>query len=98
MKKVLPSALVGWFLSYARRLRHPQLFKWICAVFIVDLFVPDLLPFVDEVLLGLAALYLGSRRKPTSSDLPRSNADGDNSDKRQHSFAQHSQRKDDGQR
>ncbi|SEA50229.1 DUF6116 family protein [Microbulbifer marinus] len=63
MKRVLPSALVGWFLSYAQRLEHPQLFKWICAIFLVDLFIPDLLPFVDEFLLGLATLYLASRKK-----------------------------------
>jgi len=63
MKRVLPSTLVGWFLSYAKRLKHPQLFKWIVAIFLVDLFIPDLLPFVDEILLGLAALYLGSRKK-----------------------------------
>ncbi|WP_237060164.1 DUF6116 family protein [Microbulbifer sediminum] len=98
MKRVLPSAMVGWFLSYARRLEHPHLFKWICAIFLVDLFVPDFLPFVDELILGLAAVYLGSRRKRRLDDLPRNNTDGDNSDKRQHSFAQHSQRKDDGHR
>lgn len=63
MKRVLPSALVGWFLNYAKKLEHPQLFKWVVAIFLVDLFIPDLLPFVDELLLGLAALYLGSRKK-----------------------------------
>ncbi|SHG00236.1 hypothetical protein SAMN04487965_3122 [Microbulbifer donghaiensis] len=67
MKRVLPSALVGWFLNYARKLEHPQLFKWICAIFLVDLFIPDLLPFVDEFLLGLATLYLASRKKRRSS-------------------------------
>ncbi|WP_323847272.1 DUF6116 family protein [Microbulbifer magnicolonia] len=66
MKRVLPSALVGWFLNYAKKLEHPQLFKWICAIFLVDLFIPDLLPFVDELLLGMATLYLGSRKKRRS--------------------------------
>ncbi|SDK72044.1 DUF6116 family protein [Microbulbifer yueqingensis] len=95
MKKVLPSALVGWFLNHARGLKHPQLFKWICAIFLVDLFVPDLLPFVDELLLGLAALYLGSRRKTQSSELPRSGTDGDKSHKGRRSFAKKSSRGDD---
>jgi hypothetical protein len=32
-------------------------------VFLLDLFVPDAIPFVDEVMLGLATLLLGSWRK-----------------------------------
>lgn len=63
MKRVIPSAFVGWFLNYARKLKHPQLFKWISLIFLVDLFIPDLVPFVDEVLLGLATLFLASWRK-----------------------------------
>ncbi|WP_199775609.1 DUF6116 family protein [Microbulbifer pacificus] len=63
MKRVLPSALVGWFLNYARGLKHPQLFKWICALFLVDLIIPDLVPFVDELLLGLATLFLAAWKK-----------------------------------
>lgn len=63
MKRVLPSAFVGWFLNYARKLKHPQLFKWISVLFLVDLFIPDLVPFVDELLLGLATLFLASWKK-----------------------------------
>ncbi|WOX05205.1 DUF6116 family protein [Microbulbifer pacificus] len=80
MKRVLPSALVGWFLNYARRLKHPQLFKWICALFLIDLIIPDLVPFVDELLLGLATLFLAAWKKhsrveqegPVSADRERS--------------------------
>ncbi|WP_231756889.1 DUF6116 family protein [Microbulbifer elongatus] len=63
MKRVLPSAFVGWFLNYARKLKHPQLFKWICALFLIDLIIPDFLPFVDEILLGLGTIFLASWRK-----------------------------------
>ncbi|WGL16549.1 hypothetical protein PVT68_17525 [Microbulbifer bruguierae] len=63
MKRALPSVLVGWFLSYARRLKHPQLFKWMCALFLVDLLIPDLVPFVDEILLGLGTLFLAAWKK-----------------------------------
>ncbi|KUJ81664.1 MULTISPECIES: DUF6116 family protein [Microbulbifer] len=73
MKRVLPSTLVGWFLGYAERLERPRLFKWICALFLVNLFVIDPLPFIDEILLGLFALYL-SRQKanPAGSDTGKS--------------------------
>ena len=57
------NAAVGPFLSFAGRLRFPWLFLLTVAVFLFDLAVPDLIPFVDEVLLGLSALVLGSLRK-----------------------------------
>jgi hypothetical protein len=31
-------------------------------LFLVDFFVPDLVPFIDEILLGLGTLLLGSLR------------------------------------
>jgi hypothetical protein len=57
---------VGPFLSFAGRLRFPWLFLLTVVVFLFDLIVPDMIPFVDEVLLGLSALVLGSlrRKKP----------------------------------
>lgn len=40
-------------------LRYPQLFLLTAALFAVDLVVPDPIPFVDEILLGLLTLLLG---------------------------------------
>lgn len=69
MRRVVPNFLVTWFLNHARTLEHPVLFKWICVIFLLNLVIPDPLPFVDELLMGLATLYLGTRkRKPGSSD------------------------------
>lgn len=50
-------------LDRAARLRFPWLFLSTAALFVVTLFVPDGLPFVDEILLGLATLLLGSLRR-----------------------------------
>ncbi len=44
----------------APRLRFPQLFTLILGLFLLDLVIPDLIPFVDELILGLATLLLGS--------------------------------------
>ncbi|HEX2254949.1 MAG TPA: DUF6116 family protein [Thermoanaerobaculia bacterium] len=44
---------------FASRLRYPQLFLLTASLFAVDLVVPDLVPFVDEILLGLLTLLLG---------------------------------------
>lgn len=48
-------------------LRFPQIFVLTAAVFVLDLFIPDLIPFIDEILLGLATLLLASLRRPTRS-------------------------------
>lgn len=49
----------AWIASFASRLRYPQLFFLTAAIFVVDLVVPDPIPFVDEILLGLLTLLLG---------------------------------------
>jgi hypothetical protein len=43
---------------YASGLRYPRLLQIILGLFILDVAVPDLVPFADEVLLGLVALVL----------------------------------------
>ncbi len=50
-------ALLGRFAS---KLRFPQLFALTATLFVLDLLIPDLIPFVDEILLGLATILLGS--------------------------------------
>ena len=48
---------------YASRLKFPQLFALTATLFLIDLVIPDLFPFVDEVLLGLATLLLANWKK-----------------------------------
>jgi hypothetical protein len=48
----------------ATRLRFPQLFAVTLALFLFDLVFPDLVPFVDEILLGLASALFGLWREP----------------------------------
>lgn len=54
---------LGPILTWLGRLRNPQLFVVVAGLFVIDLFVPDLLPFMDELLLGTLTLWLGSRRR-----------------------------------
>ena len=60
----MPSPLTGPFLAYASRLRFPTLFKITLGIFLLDLMIPDFIPFADEILLGLGALILSNWRKP----------------------------------
>jgi hypothetical protein len=56
--------LAGGIVAFASRLRFPALFGLAAVLFVADLLLPDALPFVDEALLGLAALGLARWRKP----------------------------------
>jgi hypothetical protein len=55
-------------MSYASRLRFPKLFVLTAVLFLLDLIFPDIIPFADEILLGLIILLLGSLRKRRGQD------------------------------
>lgn len=48
---------------YASGLRFPYLFLAAAILFVADLVFPDLLPFADEILLGLLTALFGTWRK-----------------------------------
>ena len=61
----------GWILSRLAQLRFPRLFAITAALFVIDLIVPDFIPFADELLFGLATALLGSWRKHKAGTLGR---------------------------
>lgn len=48
------------FMRWAQNLRHPTLFKITAALFFFDMLIPDFVPFVDEILLGLATMVFAN--------------------------------------
>ena len=63
------SRVFGAFQRFTGRLRFPQLFFLTSILFVGDLLVPDLIPLVDELLLGLITLMLGMwRHKKSGGD------------------------------
>lgn len=54
-----------------RRLRFPQLFTFVLVVFLIDLVIPDAIPFADEILFGLLTVLLGSLRRDDAPDEPK---------------------------
>jgi hypothetical protein len=48
---------------FAARLRYPQLFVLTLCLFLIDVVVPDVIPFADEILLGLGTLLLAGMKK-----------------------------------
>ena len=55
--------LVAWIGRFASRLRYPQLVALTAGLFVLDVLIPDALPFVDEILLGLVTLLLAGRKR-----------------------------------
>ena len=48
---------------YAAGLRFPTLLLVVGLLFVVDVLVPDVIPFLDEIMLALTTLMLASIRK-----------------------------------
>lgn len=64
MKNPVVSPLLTWL----GRLSFPRLFAVTAALFFLDMLVPDFIPFVDEILLGLGTLLLSRlKRAPAST-------------------------------
>lgn len=72
--------LLRWF----GKLSYPRLMLVAAGLFLADLLVPDMIPLVDEILLGLGTLLLanwkkrkdpaagsGTQRDPIEGDPPR---------------------------
>jgi hypothetical protein len=52
--------LTGPVVGYLSRLRFPTLFKITLGLFVLDLLLPDPIPFLDEIMMALVTLVLAS--------------------------------------
>jgi len=60
--------LAGIILSWVSRLRFPYLLLLTAVLFVLNLLIPDVLPLVDELLMGLVTVLLASWRKKPEKD------------------------------
>lgn len=63
MSRLARGGLAGLVVRWASRLRFPYLFALTAVLFVLDLFIPDVIPLADEIIMGLVAVLLGSLRK-----------------------------------
>src|SRR5687767_10374188 len=72
-RSVMANPLLAPVLGYLSRLKYPQLFKLAALLFAIDFVVPDVVPFIDEILLGLTTLLLGNwkQRRGEKDVTPR---------------------------
>lgn len=67
----MPGPLLLPVMTWARGLRYPTLFKVTAALFAITLFIPDPVPFVDEILFGLGTLLLANWKRRSDTLPPR---------------------------
>ena len=62
----MPNPLTAPLVQFASRLRFPVLFTITLVLWAITLLVPDPIPFLDEIVVGLVTLLLASwkRRRP----------------------------------
>lgn len=66
--------LLGPIFGYLGRLRFPTLMTLAVTLFVADLLIPDGIPLVDEIFLGLlSALFASWKRR---KDVPETAAQG----------------------
>jgi hypothetical protein len=53
----------GMVRRYAAGLRFPTLFVFAAVLFVIDVIVPDVIPFFDEIMLALTTLLLAALKK-----------------------------------
>ena len=64
----MANPLLAPLMRFVSKLSYPRLFLLTAALFVVDTLVPDIVPFADEILLGLGTLLLANLRGRKSRD------------------------------
>ncbi len=67
----MANPLLAPVLGFFSRLSYPRLFALTAALFAFDVVIPDFVPFVDELLLGLGTLLLANWKKRKDPEAAR---------------------------
>ena len=57
------SSFLASFLAFADKLKFRSLFLLVSTLFIIDLLVPDVIPLIDEIILGLLTVILANWKR-----------------------------------
>lgn len=66
----MANPLLAPVLRWLGKLSYPRLFLLAAGLFVADVIIPDFIPFVDEILLGMGTLLFANwknRKVPTPS-------------------------------
>ncbi len=59
----MSNPLTAWIHRYLAQRRFPQLLAITATLFIADVVLPDFIPFIDEIILGLLTLIFANLKK-----------------------------------
>ena len=63
MPRVSSYASQGFLQRFLGGLKFPQIFTLLAALFAIDFFLPDPIPFIDEIIFAILAIMLGMWKK-----------------------------------
>ena len=66
----MANPLLAPLFGFLGKLSYPRLFTLTAALFAVDIVIPDIVPFADELLLGLGTLLLANWKKRKEPAAP----------------------------
>jgi hypothetical protein len=66
----MANLLLAPVMRFLGRLSYPKLMLAFAALFVLDMFALDPIPFVDEILLGLGTLLLANWKKRKEPGTP----------------------------
>ena len=69
MPRVSSYASQGFLQRFLGGLKFPQIFSLLAALFVIDFFLPDPIPFIDEIICAILAIMLGMWKK-RSDEVP----------------------------
>ena len=69
--------IISAILAFADGLKFRQLFLLVGSLFLIDLLIPDFIPFADELLLGLLTLLLSAWKKDRRDERAIEHHDGE---------------------
>jgi hypothetical protein len=72
-----PSSFVSMFLAFADKLKFGNLFIIVVSLFALDLVVPDFIPLIDEIILGLLAILLANWKKERLEEIEKEIIEGE---------------------
>jgi len=72
----MANPLLAPLLGFLGRLSYPRLFVVTAVLFVIDLVIPDFIPFADEILLGLGTLLLANFKNRKAPEAPGKESPG----------------------
>ncbi len=63
-----PGTLIGLLMAFADQLKFRNLFVIVIALLLINIIIPDFIPFVDEIILACIAAWLAQKKKALVED------------------------------